>query len=578
MRSSKKVFSFIMFLGILFLMETGVFALEGQGSKTSPYIVTNYSELKGVMGESCYIKLGKSFVNTDTEAVTVAEGTEIDLDFNGYKISFSGYGSEISHAAIIIDGGCLSLRGSGGISIDSYSRIVGFTAKSGTLNINGGNFTSDFCVVFANEGSVVDINGGVFSPTDNQDITLIHAYNDSHVNIRGGTFNGKIDVYRDAFFVMEGGSVDTLYVEGSETPDNVLINEATIGKYIGFTSPTYGSSLSVESVLNVFSHFESKGVEYNTSSSYVDVKSSALSPFKVVKDKNYNSITSADVVIDKPKPGSYPDVAPDINTAGLELDEEMFYWKKDGQTMSESTAFEEGHSYALVMWLKAKDGYLLGTNSNFKPIVAAYINGQSATVYKAYDQNPYEVFELQFDFGTCQKTAITQIDVEIETPIAGNYPDFGPKVPEGCKFKNPNSPSLAGWYEGVRWRDATEGVYLDPTNKFAEGHDYELDLFIVPEDYATFNVGKVTINGEEVYFGTQNGVRAYHTFNARILGDVDKNGVVEVKDAALLLKYITGYEPALSQYQLDVAKVTDQSKDRPDIRDAIAIYNMATVG
>ena len=59
------------------------------------------------------------------------------------------------------------------------------------------------------------------------------------------------------------------------------------------------------------------------------------------------------------------------------------------------------------------------------------------------------------------------------------------------------------------------------------------------------------------------------------MGDVDKNGFVEDADAALLMKYITGVEPALSELQLEVAKVTDSTKDKPDMLDVIAILKIA---
>ena len=64
-------------------------------------------------------------------------------------------------------------------------------------------------------------------------------------------------------------------------------------------------------------------------------------------------------------------------------------------------------------------------------------------------------------------------------------------------------------------------------------------------------------------------------YDIPVKGDVDGNDIVEDADAALLMKYITGVEPVLSELQLEAAKVTDSTKEKPDMLDVIAILKIA---
>ncbi|MBQ6555747.1 MAG: hypothetical protein IJR45_00655 [Firmicutes bacterium] len=63
-------------------------------------------------------------------------------------------------------------------------------------------------------------------------------------------------------------------------------------------------------------------------------------------------------------------------------------------------------------------------------------------------------------------------------------------------------------------------------------------------------------------------------YQAPKLGNVndDENHVVDEADAALLLKYIDG-TATLSKKQVLAARMTDSTKDDPDMPDVIAILN-----
>ena len=93
-------------------------------------------------------------------------------------------------------------------------------------------------------------------------------------------------------------------------------------------------------------------------------------------------------------------------------------------------------------------------------------------------------------------------------------------------------------------------------------------------DYTTFNVNTAAINGHDVEVWGGSVIRLEYTFKDMLMGDVDKNGFLGYPDAKLLLEYISGIEPVLSELQLEAAKVTDSSKEAPDMTDVIKILKL----
>ncbi len=63
-------------------------------------------------------------------------------------------------------------------------------------------------------------------------------------------------------------------------------------------------------------------------------------------------------------------------------------------------------------------------------------------------------------------------------------------------------------------------------------------------------------------------------FEFIILGDVENDGDVDIADAAVLLKYTNGTKPNLDSKQLIAAKISDSTKEMPDILDVIGLINI----
>ena len=318
--------------------------------------------------------------------------------------------------------------------------------------------------------------------------------------------------------------------------------------------------------------------KYNTDNYYIDEVIGASAGTEIEGAGRPDiEIDSVDLSIDKPKAGSVPDMSADINTLGIELYKtDPVTWFKDGAIMSESDIFEPGHRYSITVWLQAKEGYYYATDKSNNTAVTGTLNNTSATIYKALEQDPKEVIELYYDFGTLEKEKLTSVDVTVNVPHTGNTPDFAPRITEGCIFKTPSNQTSSNyyWYGGVRWFDESKAMYMKPADKFIKGHEYTLIVNFVPDDYTTFNVKNAQINGHDVTVYGSNEIRLEYTFKTGLIGDVDKNGSVENADAALLMKYVTGFEPVLSELQLEAAKVTDSTKEKPDLLDVIAILKL----
>ncbi|MBR6400440.1 MAG: InlB B-repeat-containing protein [Firmicutes bacterium] len=93
---------------------------------------------------------------------------------------------------------------------------------------------------------------------------------------------------------------------------------------------------------------------------------------------------------------------------------------------------------------------------------------------------------------------------------------------------------------------------------------YDLDespTFTEPGTYTVYY--RITADGYETKTGAAQVIISTN-------GDVDLNGAIEKADAALLLKYLSG-TATLNEKQLAAARITDSTKETPDMLDVIAI-------
>lgn len=121
-------------------------------------------------------------------------------------------------------------------------------------------------------------------------------------------------------------------------------------------------------------------------------------------DENIPIIDHVDVTITEPVAGKLPattcTVTPNSCTATYidweDITEDRF--------MNPGEAFQKGHSYRLIIWVTAKDGYEFKLDSSDKMLATAMINQKlPAFTTRAYEQIIGKVMELTYDFNNVKE-------------------------------------------------------------------------------------------------------------------------------------------------------------------------------
>ena len=219
-----------MLLGMLPIMgTTTALAYTGNGTKSSPYVVTTYDELKSLMQNAPtdnirYIRLGTdikfSESKNDCSLSLTSSLQRVVLDLYGHTISRSGTTNDEAVINVTvgdltiqdsIDGGkvvvsmnggdiktALLVSGEGKLTVyggtfDSNGRAL--VARGGNTVINGGTFlASSYYYTAVFESGTVTVNDGYFCEID-KGIAISIA--DADVTLNGCTLNGSLSVQTD---------------------------------------------------------------------------------------------------------------------------------------------------------------------------------------------------------------------------------------------------------------------------------------------------------------------------------------------------------------------------------------------
>lgn len=219
-----------MVLGMLPIMgTTTALAYTGNGTKSSPYVVTTYDELKSLMQNAPtdnirYIRLGtdikfsesknecslsltsslqrvvldlyghtisRSGTTNDEAVINVTVGDlTIQDSIDGGKVVVSMNGGDIKTALLVSGEGKLTVYGG---TFDSNGRAL--VARGGNTVINGGTFlASSYYYTAVFESGTVTVNDGYFCEMDNGIAINI---TDADVTLNGCTLNGSLSVQTD---------------------------------------------------------------------------------------------------------------------------------------------------------------------------------------------------------------------------------------------------------------------------------------------------------------------------------------------------------------------------------------------
>ena len=123
-----------------------------------------------------------------------------------------------------------------------------------------------------------------------------------------------------------------------------------------------------------------------------------------------------------------------------------------------------------------------------------------STVVCAFATNSEEA-SMVYDINST--LVINEVELDVTAPVAGEYPDFYPEVlTEGVAITDINT---AYHVDGVAWYDYTTQTFMNYSDKFREGHVYEINVAVETLGDMYF---PTDANGNAAFIGYVNGNKA----------------------------------------------------------------------
>ena len=130
-------------------------------------------------------------------------------------------------------------------------------------------------------------------------------------------------------------------------------------------------------------------------------------------------IKEVDVTIPRPVAGQNPTSSCTVETAACTLyhTDPVTWTDEAGKIVKATDKFQEGKRYTVSIWLSAKSGYQFQTDASGKPKLTGAINGDLPPfINKAYEQDPKQVIELTYTFGSTPAAPETPKPTEPQKP------------------------------------------------------------------------------------------------------------------------------------------------------------------
>lgn len=612
----KKVLAFIVCLIMLFnVIPVSAVEVDTSVSQDSGDImVTSYDQLKNLMYNTnlnTRLMLANDIIvtdNTNDNTLVVSSFSGCNLDLNGYTLSRTTRG--IDNCLIKVDsGGTLIISDSSASKTGTCEYVAGNGSgtnsvinTNGFVRINNGifNITTPYSVgggvvILAEQGDV-DIYNGVFDSSKafgGDTIELRHnapVYDVPHCNIYGGKFYGKISNFEVSAFddySKYGTLLPTVYVMGGQfyiaNPDdeyagfaycnngwgrvivaqgdvfykclnsrdqwfvpNIIKTTKTVefngknGTYYSVTAPPMIYSLGLDVNKHLYymcaksdlSSYNKNGTIYKTNADYIEDVLNRVDTIEVSATDNSSPLLWV---------GNY-----------LTTDTVRWYFSDEEHYTGKDTIWSELGDYRnqFLPWkldVRPKEDTTL--------YIRAEITRKDGTVAEDIIAIHYNAYSV-----------IDNVDIyNIDTPYAGNTPDMTADV------------GGSGYYvDKIEWYDDTtvRGTVVKSTDKFISGHTYRVVVTVKTLDGFTYIMDDVyndatgTINGNKAvaYGSHENNILelGYEfapcegDYTGLILGDVDGDGYVTIKDATLVQSYI-GKLISESELNMSAANVDDDN-------------------
>ncbi len=198
--------------------------------------------------------------------------------------------------------------------------------------------------------------------------------------------------------------------------------------------------------------------------------------------------------IDIPQTGSTADFTADTVSERYTVSSISWYDNTARKSLSEEDTFAANHSYTLEIYVRAKSGSKLQTDSDDLPDFSAEINGDEAELIYA-QTNGGIAAGIRMTYST--NSIISKISVsDIEIPKAGNRADYTCNI-DGTGYELDTY--------GIDWtKNSGYGTELPIEEEFKAGQSYELKIWLKAKDGFSFKtntdgevIADVKINGRD---------------------------------------------------------------------------------
>lgn len=366
----------VMLLGLVPALGTTALAASGSGTKSAPYVVTDYDELRELMKNvteddpTCYIKLGRDITesgNQNSYYLYVQNGGNVVLDLAGYSLTRSALTTD--SRLIGVQGGSLTINdsvGGGEIACKTKSGGYGYSGagifveswSKSKLTVNGGTFVGgEYGIV--TEGGTTVINGGTFLSL-NPETTL--------------AMTSTPGFFRMGTVIVNGGT----FGDSASNSTTIDIKDADVTfysctAYYGMYSRNNSwPSLKGATVTVDGTKFRPQGNYFMGNS--VEGRIGA----KIVISGPDMTIDTVEISgIDAPATGRPLDFTADCDTVGVKSVSVYWYNLSDKKTVSEGEVAKGGKTYRVDVDLLPQTGYrFVGDKSE-----VVTINGEEAYIF-----------------------------------------------------------------------------------------------------------------------------------------------------------------------------------------------------
>ena len=260
-------------------------------------------------------------------------------------------------------------------------------------------------------------------------------------------------------------------------------------------------------------------------------------------------IMDLSVEVDEPVAGLEAEIAFLNQTEGCVVDNMYWYDITDGERvqLKQTDTFEAGHTYQVEIWLKANDGYYMNTDKEGGLNVNASINGKSAEVLSV---SPDREVGFTLDFTIPRETT------EPIEPSTGGYDeptDPTEHTTETTTLTETTESTETTATDPTEITETTETTVTDPTEITETIETTVTDPTETTESTeTTATIPTETIVTTEPSSGATE--PSEPDVDKGILGDVNGDGKVNIKDATMIQKFAA-----------KIIDLTDDEKLRADV-------------